>query len=77
MKFRRVDEFKELHRALKMPVAFVWGAADPTFPEKFAREMASQFPNVLGFRAIPKGKLFMHEDLPEKVVKVVIEFLTR
>lgn len=77
MKFRRVDQFKALHRNLNMPVAFVWGAADPTFPEELAREMASQFPNVLEFRSIPKGKLFMHEELPQTVAKPVIEFLTR
>lgn len=77
MNFRRVDQFRALHGKLNMPVAFIWGAADPTFPEVLAREMASQFPNVMGFRSIEKGKLFMHEEFPEKVVEAVIEFLTR
>jgi pimeloyl-ACP methyl ester carboxylesterase len=76
MKFSRVDQFKTLHQNLSMPVAFVWGAADPTFPEEQAREMASQFPNVIGFRSIPKGKLFMHEEFPDEVVKSILEFLT-
>lgn len=76
MKFQRVDEFKELHRKLTMPVGFVWGSDDPTFPEGSAREMATQFPNVLGFTSIPKGKLFMHEEFPEIVVKPILEFLT-
>jgi len=75
MKFRRMDQFKTLHRDLKMPVGFVWGALDPNFPENLAREMASQFPNVVGFRSIPKGKLFMHEEFPEQVVEALIEFL--
>jgi pimeloyl-ACP methyl ester carboxylesterase len=76
MKFRRVDEFKELHAKLTMPVGFVWGSDDPTFPEKSAREMATQFPNVIGFTSIPKGKLFMHEEFPETVVKPIVEYLT-
>lgn len=76
MKFSRVDEFKELHSKLTMPVGFVWGSDDPTFPEASAREMTSQFPNVVGFVSIPQGKLFMHEEFPETVVRAIIEFLT-
>lgn len=76
MKFSRVDEFKELHSKLTMPVAFVWGSDDPTFPEDSAREMSSQFPNVVGFTSIPQGKLFMHEEFPDIVVKPIMEYLT-
>jgi pimeloyl-ACP methyl ester carboxylesterase len=76
MKFSRIDQFKILHQHLNMPVAFVWGSADPTFPEGQAREMASQFSNVIDFRSIPKGKLFMHEEFPDAVVKSILEFLT-
>jgi pimeloyl-ACP methyl ester carboxylesterase len=75
MKFRRIDQFKTLHRELKMPVGLIWGAADPTFPENLAREMSCQFPNVVGFRSIPEGKLFMHEEFHEQVVEALIEFL--
>ncbi len=76
MKFERLDRFVELHGKLSMPVAFLWGAADPTFPEKTARAMASQFPNVAHFWSIPKGKLFVHEEQPDTVAELVIEFLT-
>jgi len=76
MKFERLDRFKELHAKLSMPVAFVWGAADPTFPEENARAMASQFPNVAHFWSIPKGKLFVQEEQPDTVAKLLIEFLT-
>ena len=76
MKFERLDRFVELHGKLSMPVAFLWGAADPTFPEETARAMASQFPNVACFRSIPKGKLFVHEEQPDTVAELVIEFLT-
>ncbi len=75
MKFERLDRFAELHAKLSMPVGFVWGAADPTFPEASARAMASQFPNVAAFRSIPKGKLLVHEEQPETVAELVMEFL--
>jgi len=76
MKFARLDQFRELHGKLSMPVAFVWGAADPTFPEARARPMAAQFPTVPHFWSLPKGKLFIQEEQPDAVAKPVVEFLT-
>jgi len=76
MKFARLDRFRELHGKLSMPVAFLWGAVDPTFPEATARAMASQFPNVVQFWSIPKGKLFVQEEQPEMVAELLIKFLT-
>jgi haloalkane dehalogenase len=76
MKFERLDRFRELHGKLSMPVAFLWGAADPTFPEATARAMASQFPNVVQFWSIPKGKLFVQEEQPEVVAELLMRFLT-
>lgn len=76
MNFTRLDQFRELHGKLSMPVAFLWGAADPTFPEETARAMASQFPNVACFRSIPQGKLFVHEEQPGAVVELITQFLT-
>jgi haloalkane dehalogenase len=75
MKFDRLDHFRELHGKLSMPVAFLWGAADPTFPEGTARAMAGQFPNVAHFWSIPKAKLLVHEEQPDALVQRVIEFL--
>lgn len=76
MQLERLDQFRELHGRLPMPVAFLWAAADPTFPEQAGRAMASQFPNVTRFRSMPKGKLFVHEEQPDTVAELVIEFLT-
>ncbi|HUI26551.1 MAG TPA: alpha/beta hydrolase [Candidatus Kryptonia bacterium] len=76
MNFERLDRFRELHGKLTMPVAFLWAAADPTFPEPTARAMTSQFPNVAHFWSIPKGKLFVQEEQPDAVAKLVIEFLS-
>jgi len=75
MRFERLDRFAELHAKLSMPVAFLWGAADPTFPEEAARAMAPQFPNVVRFQSIPKGKLFVQEEQPDTMAELVVEFL--
>ena len=74
MSFRRMDEFRELHARLTMPVFFIWGADDPTFPEPQAREMAAQFPNVAEFISIPEAKLFMHEERPLAVANAMAGF---
>jgi pimeloyl-ACP methyl ester carboxylesterase len=76
MKFARLDEFKTLHRRLTMPALFIWGANDPTFPEPRAREMVSQFPNVVGFHAVRDAKLFVHEEHPEQVAGLIDRFVS-
>jgi len=75
MKFVRLDRFAELHGKLAMPVSFVWGAADPTFPEARARAMASQFPKVACFHSIPRGKLFIQEEFPEQLAASTLDAL--
>jgi haloalkane dehalogenase len=75
MKFTRLDRFAELHGKLTMPVGFVWGAADPTFPESTARAMTAQFPAVAGFWSIPRGKLLVQEEHPDEVATLVGGFL--
>jgi len=76
MKFARLDEFKNLHQRLAMPTLFIWGANDPTFPEPRAREMVRQFPNVVGFHAIANAKLFVYEEHPQEVARLIDGFLS-
>jgi pimeloyl-ACP methyl ester carboxylesterase len=76
MKFARLDEFEDLHRQLAIPTLFIWGADDPTFPEPTAREMITQFPNVAGFHAIANAKLFVYEEHPEEVARLIDGFLS-
>jgi haloalkane dehalogenase len=76
MKFSRLDEFQRLHQQLPMPVLFIWGRNDPTFPEPRARGMVSQFPNVIGFHEVGDAKLFVYEEHPEEVAKLVARFLS-
>ena len=76
MNFSRLDEFKNLQRQLAMPTLFIWGADDPTFPEPRAREMVAQFPKVAGFHSVPNAKLFLYEEHPEEVARLIDRFLT-
>lgn len=76
MKFRRLDRFAELHRKLTMPVSFLWGDADPTFPVDRARAMTSQFPNVAGFHSIAGGKLFVQEEFPDALSALILTALS-
>jgi pimeloyl-ACP methyl ester carboxylesterase len=75
MKFRRLDEFAQLHRDLAMPTLFVWGAQDPTFPVARARAMVDQFPSPAGFHEIAGAKLFVHEERPDDVARLLASFL--
>jgi pimeloyl-ACP methyl ester carboxylesterase len=77
MKFRRLDEFRSLHRDMTMPTLFVWGADDPTFPEWLARGMAAQFPNVVGFHSVRDAKLFFHEEHPRVLASLLARVVQR
>lgn len=77
MKFKRLDCFAELHAKLAMPVTFLWGGADPTFPERRARAITSQFPKVVAFRTIATAKLFLQEEFPDQLAAMTIDTLTR
>jgi len=76
MKFSRLDEFRELHRELRAPTLFIWGADDPTFPEPLARKMLPQFANVDGFHSIANAKLFVYEEHPKEVAGLIDRFLS-
>jgi haloalkane dehalogenase len=73
MDFRYLDRLREAHGKLAMPASFLWGADDPTFPERHARAMVSQFPNVASFTSVPNAKLFFYEEKPELVAEWVME----
>lgn len=77
MKFARLDRLAELHRKLTMPVTFLWGDADPTFPIDRARAIVSQFPNVGGFHPIAGGKLLVQEEFPQELAALMLQVLPR
>ncbi len=73
--WKKIDDFKQLHGKLKMPVLLVWGADDPTFPEPIARQMGQQFANFAGFHSIPGARLLVHEEKPAEVWQALKPFL--
>jgi len=75
MKFARLDEFAQLHAKLRMPVALVWGADDPTFPEARARAMASAMPGFRVFHSIANARLLVHEEQPAQVARAILQFV--
>jgi haloalkane dehalogenase len=72
--WKLLDTMKQEHGKISMPVLLIWGEDDPTFPLKEAEKMAQQFPNCR-VCAIPRAKLFVQEEQPEKVSKILLEFL--
>jgi pimeloyl-ACP methyl ester carboxylesterase len=71
MDFHWLDVLGERHRELSMPVSFLWGADDPTFPEQRARAMLPQFATVTGFTRVACAKLFFYEEQPSLVAEWV------
>jgi pimeloyl-ACP methyl ester carboxylesterase len=69
-----VDALAREHARLTMPVLLIWGADDPTFPVTLARTMVGQFPNAR-LAEIPAAKLLVHEEKPEEVARLALDFL--
>src|SRR5262249_16166922 len=76
MKFKRLDQFEKLHPRLTIPTLFLSGADDPTFPERRARSMLPQYPNVAGFESIANAKLFSYEEHPQRVADLIGQFVS-
>ena len=72
--WRLLDGMKEKHAQISMPVLLIWGEDDRTFPVEEAERMARQFPNCR-VCPIPHAKLFVQEEQPEKISKILLEFM--
>ena len=70
-----LDSLKIDQAKITAPVLLVWGEEDPVFPVEEARPMAAQLGNCAGFVTIPKGKLFVHEEMPEAVLPILLDSL--
>ncbi len=69
-----LDAMAKSHRQITVPVLLIWGEDDPTFPIQSARDMATQFSNCHGVRAVSKTKLLLHEESPKEVAALLSEF---
>jgi haloalkane dehalogenase len=70
--WRPMDALAQDHARIAIPVRLVWGADDPTFPIQYARNMVKQFPNAQ-LTEIPRGKLLVHEEMPDAVARAALE----
>lgn len=74
--FKLIDSLTEIHARIKVPVHFIWGNADPTFPIGAARDMLNDFPSGATMTEIEGGKLLAHEEFPDLVAMAALKFLT-
>lgn len=70
-----IRRLPELHRQIDVPVQLVWGAKDPFFPVKWARDMVSTFPHA-ELAVIEGAALFSHEERPAEVAAALLPVLT-
>ncbi len=73
--FKLIDGLTRIHNRITVPVHFIWGAADPTFPIAPARRMMQDFPNCMGMTEIANGKLLAHEEFPQPTATAIKAFL--
>jgi pimeloyl-ACP methyl ester carboxylesterase len=73
--WQMVDGMRAEHASITIPTLLIWGEQDPVFPIDAARAMAKQLPNCKGLAIIPDAKLFVHEERPDEVAKVALDFL--
>lgn len=70
-----VDELETVHAAIECPTLCIWGEKDPFFPPALARPMLEQFGGPTRFEVVPRARLLVHEEHPERVAELTGEFL--
>lgn len=72
--FDDIDALEDVHAKLTMPTLLVYGEDDGFFPVEKARAMAEQFGGPTEFVSIPKAKLLVHEEHPERLADLTRAF---
>ena len=75
LKWDEVDVLATRHAELAMPVLFLWGEDDRTFPAGRAEPMAKQLGGPARFVRIPRASLMPHEERPDVVLGELVPFL--
>jgi len=73
--YRLIRDLPQLHGRIDVPVQLVWGADDPFFPVRGARDMVETFPNAQ-LAVIADAALFVHEERPADVASALLPILT-
>ncbi len=71
---RFLDELRDLHARLDVPVQLVWGVEDPFFPLAAARADLATFPDAR-LAEIEGAGLFSHEERPAEVAAALLPVL--
>ncbi|MEN8719482.1 MAG: alpha/beta hydrolase [Oceanococcaceae bacterium] len=72
----RAEDFDgcfEAHQKISAPVRLIWGTKDPWFKLDAARRMVAQFAGPAELVEVEGGKLFMHEEFPERFSQLVVD----
>lgn len=73
--WKLVDELRHVHRRIDVPVHFIWGANDRTFPLSQLMGMLNQFRSRPGLTAIERARLLVHEERPEETAAAIVEIV--
>lgn len=66
-----VDDLREIHSQMNVPVVLVWGAQDRFFPVARATKMLGEFRDAR-LEVISDAGLFSHEERPAEVAKALL-----
>lgn len=72
-----VNQLSDAHRAIRVPVRFVWGTDDPIFPIAKARPMKDQLAGPVEWLELAGARAFHHEDRPADFARHVRELASR
>jgi pimeloyl-ACP methyl ester carboxylesterase len=70
-----IDHLRDTQARIAAPVKLIWGADDPFFPVSKLKPTLSHYAGEVSLALIEKGKLFAHDEHPEKFVAEARPFL--
>lgn len=69
-----LDRLEFVHARIKSPTQLLWGKQDAFFPVSEAEKMKGQFAGRVAFHVFDPGKLFIHEEFPDRFTEFAIHF---
>lgn len=75
--FDQIDAAADLHTRITAPTLLIWGSDDPIFDVDKARAMLPQFAGPAELVEIEGGKLFSHEEFPERFAELCAEHFAK
>lgn len=76
----RAEDFDgcyEAHQKISAPVRLIWGTKDPWFKLDAAKRMLTQFAGPTELIEVEGGKLFAHEEFPDRFSQHVVDHFTK